>query len=67
MVLQKKHVADDLSELHRNFLLGFISNSYVHYLVYFIYLFDPIAFTFSENSNYGQESLLEVIRQNIAG
>ena len=27
--------------------------------------FDP--FTFSENSNYWWESLLEVIRQNIAG
>ena len=27
--------------------------------------FDPI--TFSENSNYWQESLSEVIRQNIAG
>ena len=29
--------------------------------------FDPITFTFSENSNYGQESLLEVDRQNIGG
>ena len=29
--------------------------------------FDPITFTFSENSNYWQENLLEVIRQNIAG
>ena len=29
--------------------------------------FDPITFTFDENSNYGRESLLEVIRQNIAG
>ena len=29
--------------------------------------FDPITFSFSENSNYWQESLLEVIRQNIAG
>ena len=28
---------------------------------------DPITFTFSENSNYWQESLIEVIRQNIAG
>ena len=28
--------------------------------------FDTITFTFSENSNYWQESLLEVIRQNIA-
>ena len=28
---------------------------------------DPITFTFSENSNYGRERLLEVIRQNIAG
>ena len=28
---------------------------------------DPITFTFSENSNYWHESLLEVIRQNIAG
>jgi len=28
---------------------------------------DPITFTFSENSNYWQESLLKVIRQNIAG
>ena len=27
---------------------------------------DPITFTFSENSNYWHESLLEVIRQNIA-
>ena len=29
--------------------------------------FDPITFSFSENSNYWRESLLEVIRQNIAG
>ena len=29
--------------------------------------FDPITFTFSENSNYWQESLLELIRQKIAG
>ena len=29
--------------------------------------FDPIIFTFSENSNYWWESLLEFIRQNIAG
>ena len=29
--------------------------------------FDPITFTFSKNSNHGQESLLEVLRQNIAG
>ena len=29
--------------------------------------FNPITFTFSENSNYWQESLLEAIRQNIAG
>ena len=29
--------------------------------------FDPITFTFSENSNYLRESLFEVIRQNIAG
>ena len=28
--------------------------------------FDPITFTFSENSNYWREILLEVIRQNIA-
>ena len=28
--------------------------------------FDPITFTFSENSNYLRESLFEVIRQNIA-
>jgi len=28
---------------------------------------DPITFTFSENSNYWRESLLEVIRRNIAG
>jgi hypothetical protein len=28
---------------------------------------DPITFTFSKNSNYGRESLLEVQRQNIAG
>ena len=27
---------------------------------------DPITFTFSENSNYWQESLLELTRQNIA-
>ena len=27
----------------------------------------PITFTFSENSNYGQENLLEVLRWNIAG
>ena len=29
--------------------------------------FDPITFTFSENSNYWRERFLEVIRQNIAG
>ena len=29
--------------------------------------FDPIPFTFSENSNYWQDSLLDVFRQNIAG
>ena len=29
--------------------------------------FDPITFTFSENSNNERESLLEVKRQNIAG
>ena len=29
--------------------------------------FDLITFTFCENSNYWRESLLEVIRQNIAG
>ena len=29
--------------------------------------FDPITFTFSENSNYWRESLLEIRRQNIAG
>jgi hypothetical protein len=29
--------------------------------------FDPITFTFNENSNCWQENLLEVIRQNIAG
>jgi hypothetical protein len=29
--------------------------------------FDSITFTFSENSNYGRESLLETERQNIAG
>ena len=29
--------------------------------------FNPITCTFSENSNYWWESLLEVIRQNIAG
>ena len=29
--------------------------------------FDPITFTFSANSNYWLEILLEVIRQNIAG
>ena len=28
---------------------------------------DPITFTFSENSNFGRESLLEMERQNIAG
>ena len=28
---------------------------------------DPVTFTFTENSNYCWESLLEVIRQNIAG
>ena len=28
---------------------------------------DPITFNFSENSNFRQESLLEVKRQNIAG
>ena len=29
--------------------------------------FDPITFTFSENSNYWLESLLEITRQNVAG
>ena len=29
--------------------------------------FDPITFTFNENSNYWRESLLEVIGQKIAG
>ena len=29
--------------------------------------FDPITFAFSANSNYWRESLLEVIRKNIAG
>ena len=30
-------------------------------------IFDPITFVFSANSNHWQESLFEVIRQNIAG
>ena len=29
--------------------------------------FDPITFTFSENSNYGQESLIEMYSKYIAG
>ena len=29
--------------------------------------FDPITFTFSENSNYWQKRFLEVLRQNISG
>ena len=34
-------------------------------MVVFSYGFDPI--TFNESSNYGQKSLLEVLRRNIDG